>query len=79
MAGEFNITDAESNLIVEFTGGKTYSVNKDGGVTEISTIQEEIDSVESAEDANIKIKLSISGTKVITPPIPSGFRYQEGI
>ena len=40
--------------------------------------EEEIGSVETADGSAIKIKLSISGTKVTTPPIPSGFSYKEG-
>ena len=41
-------------------------------------IEAEIGSVETAEGSAIQIKLSISGTKVKTPPIPSGFSYKEG-
>ena len=46
-----------------------------GGAT---SFEEVIASVESDENADIRIKLSISGTKVANPPIPTGFNYSVG-
>ena len=77
-AGNFEITESGSYVIVSFTKGKTYRVSKSGETDNYSTSEETIASVESPEDADIRIKLSISGTRVTTPPMPSGFRHTTG-
>ena len=46
-----------------------------GGAT---SFEEVIASVESDENADIRIKLSISGTKVANPAIPNGFNHSVG-
>ncbi len=46
-----------------------------GGAT---SFEEVIASVESDENSDIRIKLSISGTKVANPPVPNGFNHSVG-
>jgi len=76
-AGNFEITEEGSYLLVSFTGGKTYRVNKNGTIGE-ATITEQKIAGDEITVGDITIKLSISGTRVSPPPMPSGFTHKEG-
>ena len=59
--------------------GETITIgSKQISLGELDEIKEVISGVESDENEDIRIKLSISGTKVVNPPIPTGFSHSTG-
>ncbi len=59
--------------------GETITIgSKQISLGDSTSFEETIVSVESDEDADIRIKISITGTRITTPPIPSGFRHSIG-
>ena len=59
--------------------GETITIgSKQISLGELDEFEEVISGVESDASAPIRIKLSISGTKVANPPIPAGFSHSTG-
>ena len=72
---ELLINDERTRL----EAGETITIgSKQISLGELDEFEEVISGVESDASAPIRIKLSISGTKVANPPIPAGFSHSTG-